>query len=64
MENLGIEVTCSGAEEATEKLEQLADAADRACAALTSLNNQAHGGIVIQIVGDLCKVDIKPSSAE
>lgn len=57
---LSIKVDASGAEQAAEMLERLSFAADKATASLEALNNAAHGGVTIKIVGNLCEVIVSP----
>lgn len=56
--NLSINVDSSEAEQAARNLERLADAAERAEKAHASLHGFAHGGVRIQIVGDVAQVDV------
>lgn len=60
MDSLKIEVDYSDVETASKHLDRLAEAADRARAALSGLNEEVHGGVTIQMVGDVCQVDILP----
>ena len=57
---LQIKVTSEGAEQAAEMLERLSFAADKATASLEALNESAHGGVTIKIVGSLCEVIVSP----
>lgn len=59
---LTLKIGADGAEAAEAVLGRIADAAERAKAAIYSLNGAAHGGIKIQIVGDLAQVEIAPAS--
>lgn len=59
---LTMKISTDGAEAAEAVLVRIADAAERAKAAIDSLNGAAHGGIKIQIVGDLAQVEIAPAS--
>lgn len=56
--NLSINVDSSEAEQAARNLERLADAAERAEKALASLHGFAHGGVRIQMVGDVAQVHV------
>lgn len=60
MESIKIDIDYSNAEKAAAQLERLAEAADRAKTALAGLNEELHGGATIQMVGDVCRVDILP----
>lgn len=59
---LTMKISTDGAEAAEAVLGRIAGAAERARAAIDSLNGAAHGGIKIQIVGDLAQVEIAPAS--
>lgn len=61
--DIKIKVTSSGAEAAAEVLERLAFAADKASAAIEELNNLAHGGVMIKIVGNMCEVIVDKTEA-
>lgn len=58
---LSLKISTDGAEAAEAVLGRIADAAERAKVAIDSLNGAAHGGIKIQIVGDLAQVEIAPA---
>lgn len=60
LKSLGINIECSGAESAAHALNTLAIAAERAKKAIDELNGAAHGGVVVQIVGDICRAEVKP----
>ena len=62
--DIKIKVTSSGAEEAAEALERLAFAADKASKAIEALNNLAHDGVTIKIIGNLCEVIVDKTEAE
>lgn len=57
---LSIKATSEGVEQAAEMLERLSFAADKATASLEALNESAHGGVTIKIVGNLCEVIVSP----
>lgn len=59
---LSVKISTEGGSAAEAVLNRIADAAERAKAAIESLNGAAHGGIKIQIVGDLAQVEIAPAS--
>lgn len=59
-----LEYDSEEAEKTASILERLADAAQKAEKALTDLEGRCHGGITIQMVGDICRVDIAPVSEE
>lgn len=60
MQELGLKIDCTDAVKAAEALERLAKAAEAAEAAIAKLNGQAHGGVVFQMVGDICKCEVLP----
>lgn len=61
---LTVKIGTEGADVAEAVLGRIADAAERAKAAIDSLNGAAHGGISIKIVGNLATVDIEPPSGD
>lgn len=62
MQELGLNIDASGAIQAAEALERLAQAAKEAEAAIAKLNDQAHGGLVFKMVGDVCECKVLPTS--
>ena len=64
MQELGLKIDCTDAVKAAEALERLAKAAEAAEAAIAKLNGQAHGGVVFQMVGDICKCEVLPSKGD
>jgi hypothetical protein len=62
-EALGIKVDTSGIEAATKACERLREAAERAAAAVDSLQGKSHGGIHVTMVGDAVTIEIMPSPA-
>lgn len=57
---LTITVDIAEVRAATEALEKLAVAAERASAAIASVGKQQHGGITLEAVGDVSCIDIRP----
>lgn len=57
---LTVKISADGAETAEAMLNRIADAAERAKKAINELNGSLHGGISIQIVGDVARVSIAP----
>jgi hypothetical protein len=57
---LGLAIDSSSVKDATEVLNTLIDAAERASKALDELAGKAHGGIVVQVVDRIAHVEIKP----
>ena len=57
---LGLKIDFADADNAAAALDRLADAAERAEAAIRSLQGAAHDGITIQIVGDIVSCEIRP----
>ena len=53
-------ITIDGANEAADALNRVAAAAERIEAALKSLQGANHGGIKIEIVGEIARVEILP----
>jgi hypothetical protein len=44
-----------------EALERIKKAADEALKSLEALQGASHGGIHVEMVGDVCRIDIKPA---
>lgn len=59
VQNLSITVDTSGITEATEALDKLAEAVERVNAALSKLNGKDHGGITVEIVGQIARAEVK-----
>lgn len=57
---LGIDIDTGGVTAATEALNRLAEAAQRAADALGNLEEENHGGIIIKVVGPMVHIEIKP----
>lgn len=62
MKDIKIAIDSSDAKQAAEHLDLIAKAAEKAKIALADLSKEIHGGVTIQIAGDLCRVDILPVS--
>jgi hypothetical protein len=58
---LGIEIKTDGIKYATECLNDLAAAAERAEKAIAKLGDAKHGGLVIDAVGDVMTCKVLPS---
>lgn len=56
---LGLKIDFADADNAAAALDRLAEAAERAEAAIRSLQGAAHDGITIQVVGNIAKCDIR-----
>ena len=56
---LSLKIDFADADNAAAALDRLAEAAERAEAAIRSLEGAAHGGITIQIVGKLANCEIR-----
>ena len=56
---LALKIDFAAADDAAAALDRLAEAAERAEAAIRSLEGATHGGITIQIVGDRANCEIR-----
>lgn len=59
--NLGISVDTADVDRAVSALDRLSDAAERASAALEKLAGQPHGGLLLESVGEITHLTIKPA---
>jgi hypothetical protein len=58
--SLAIKIDTSAIEAATQDCERLREAAERAQAAIDSLQNRSHGGISIHMIGEAVTIEIMP----
>ena len=64
IETLSLKVDTSAIDAATGAMNALAEAAERADAALSRLNGNAHGGISVEVVGSVAQATVKPSQGQ
>lgn len=58
--NLGISVDTADVDRAVSAINRLTEAAERASAALEKLAGQPHGGLLLESVGNVTHLTIKP----
>lgn len=61
IDQLTLKVDLSAIDDATKAMNALAEAAERAEAALTKLNGMAHGGVNVDVVGCVANATVKPA---
>ena len=62
LDKLHISVNSSEVETATAALDRLSDAAERARKALEDLSETPHGGIKINVIGEIAAIEIAPTA--